>query len=373
MTQRTILAALRRSFALLAISLAFLACSDGSGNNNNNEEIEGNSLLLNFTSDYTTGELRWMDADSSSLSPGALPFDQDSKVFAGNGNIFVLSRPSYGNGMGSLACILPEKIGDIESMVQQPLGIATNPSHLTVIGNKGYIAFNFTNYLQVFDINTCALGDSINLPIESSEAWASATAASGNTLLVVLQRLEAYEALNPGLLVRINTDTKKVMDTIQLKLYNPQAIALNNGKLFVASLDYNDPAKGGIEVVDLSGGKSEILFTGTELGGNGVSSIALNGTTLYATVTEFDAETFSVVASVKPINLTTDEAGAKILGADEPTELLFDEKTGKLFIADRAYGKEALKIYNTASGSVTTVTSKGEAALPPYSLAIARW
>ena len=150
MTQRTTLAALRRSIPLLAISLAFFACSDGN-DTPNPEVIKGHSsLLLNFTSDWTTGELRWMDADSASLSPGTLSFGQDSKVFASGENIFVLERTDRDN----ISCMQANKFGVIQNKLEQ----GTNAYEVAVAGNKGYIVFNGADYVQSFDVNTCKLG-----------------------------------------------------------------------------------------------------------------------------------------------------------------------------------------------------------------------
>jgi len=119
-----------------------------------------NSLLFNFTSDYiyTTGELRWMALNSTSLSTGALPFNQDSKVSAAEGNIFILSRAQ---GLGTLSCISSQNIGDASQIKQKRLE-ADNPYDVTVIGNKGYIALNDANYVQVFDVSTCVLGEKID-------------------------------------------------------------------------------------------------------------------------------------------------------------------------------------------------------------------
>jgi hypothetical protein len=361
MTQRTALAAFRRSIPLFALTLAFFACSDG-GSNNNNGNIEGNSLLLNFTSDYTTGELRWMDLNSRILSDGALSFDQDSKVSVAEGNIFILSR-----NPGALACVLPQSIGD-ESAIKQNGLTADNPYEATVIGSKGYIALNDADYVEVFNTSTCSPSEKIDLPISSANA--STIKASGDTLLVTLQRMENWSATKPGLLVRIKASTKTLIDTIQLKLYNPGSSVLSKGKLYVSSQRYNDDysidlEKSGIEVVDLATKTSEVLATGTELGG-GANGIALDEASqiLYASVYEYYGS-----APVKPINLSSKSVGTALQGiTDSFNGLVFDDESKKLFIADAS----GLKIYDTAT-KTTIAVDEGKNALPPYSLAIVRW
>jgi hypothetical protein len=349
----------------LAFTFALFACSDG-GSNNSGEEINGNSLLLNFTSDYTSGELRWMALDSTSLSVGALSFGQDSKVSADGGNIFVLS-----SNPGALACILPEKIGDKSSIKQNSLD-AKFPYEAAVIGSKGYIALNDEDYVQVFNTSTCVPSGAINLPI--SGANASSIKASGDTLFVVLQRLENFSATKPGLLVRIKASEETVIDTVQLKFYNPSSSVLSKGKLYVSSQKYNedfsiDLEKSGVEVVNLATGISEVLATGTQLGG-GASGIALDEASqiLYVSVYEYFGS-----SPVKPVNLSSKSVGTVLPDiADSFGGLVFDDKGKKLFVGDVDVSSHGIKIYNPATKS-TTVANEGTDALPPYSLAIVRW
>ncbi len=363
MTQRTTLAALRRSTALLAISLAFFACSDSNGDPDHGV-IKGNSLLLNFTTNYETGVLRRMNPDATSLQAGEIEFYQDSKVFADGKNIFVLERM----GADNLSCIQADKIGDLASIVQRALAPNSNPYEVTVVGNTGYIALNGLDYVQIFDVNTCALGTQINLPIE--EAYASSIKAYGNELLVVAQRLEIVEgspyptATKPGLLIRINATTKAIIDMIPLNFYNPSSAVLSNGKLYVSSVDdYYLFENAGVEVVDLATGISEVLVTSAQLGG-GVSNIALDESNkiLYASVYISWGN-----APVKPINLNNNAAiGSALLNITDAGEIVFDSENNRLFIADAG----GLKAYDTGTKTTTPI---GGDALAPYSLAIARW
>ena len=362
MNKKNTLAAFRRSIlkhTLLAGGIAFIfACS-----NDKDDETPpsiSSSLLLNFTSDYESGELRWMGTNSQSLEAGSLSFEQDSKVFAHNGKIFLLER-IYSN----LSCLEPQSIFNESAIVQRSLESGSNPYEVAVAGGKGFIALNGADYIQVFDANTCVLGEKINLPI--SEANASSIKVRGDTLFVVLQRLEFWSATKPGLLVRINANTKALIDTIQLNFYNPGFSILSNGKLYVSSQKYNedysvDLEKSGIEIVDLSSGASEVLFTGVQLGG-GANGIALdeNAQILYSSIYANWGD-----APVKPINLSSKSIYENLYGiADSFNGLVFDSESKKLFVAEAS----GLKIYDTAAKTTTTVDND----LPPYSLAIVRW
>jgi hypothetical protein len=373
MTQRTILAAHGRSTfmllirSILMLSLLFFACSSDHKDDDGCEEIVGNSLLLNFTNgSRETGELRWMNPDSERLSTGTLSFNQDARVSAGGGNIFVLeSNP------GNLSCILPKKICNASTIKQESLD-AQYPYEATVIGSQGYIALNDEDYVQVFNTSTCTPSEKINLPI--SGANASSIKASGNTLLVVLQRLENWSATKPGLLVRIDATTKELIDTIQLKFYNPHSTVLGNGKLYVSSQgSYNpldnysiDITKAGVEVVDLAKGTTEVLVTGTQLGG-GANGIALDeaSQTLYVSV-----QVAYTNQPVKPVNLANKSSvGAALPSiADSFSGLVFDNVAKKLFVGDNS----GLKVYSPET-KITTAIDEGTNTLPPYSLAIVRW
>ncbi|MCL2100599.1 MAG: hypothetical protein FWH22_02660 [Fibromonadales bacterium] len=348
MNQRISLAAYRRSILSAIFAMSFFACSDGN-KDNHKQPSYSESLLLNFTSDFETGELRWMGTDEESLSAASLSFDQDSKVAVHNEKIFVLEK-----NLSNLNCLNPQTIGDKSTIVQRSLESGSNPYDVAVVGNKGFIALYSLDYLQIFDANTCELGGKIDLPI--SGANASSINAYGDTLLVLSQRLENYMAVNPGLLILISASTGNVINTIELNFYNPHFSLLKNEKLFIASLDYFG-AEDGIEVLDLKSGQSEVLYTGS------VSSMALDESTqtLYASVYVSWGD-----APVKPINLSNKSVGANLPSiTDAYSGLVFDSESKRLFIADAG----GLKIYDTETKTTTAVSND----LPPYSLAIVRW
>jgi uncharacterized protein (TIGR02145 family) len=334
-----------------------------------------NSLLINFTvsQDYKSGELRWMRASATRLDNGIMSsFSRDSKISTGGGYIFVLGN-STSLSNGDVSCILPGKIGD-ESTVKQFSLNAQFPYEAAVIGSNGYIALNDNDkkYVQIFNINTCTLGETIDLPAAS----AASIKANGNTLLVVLQRLNnSLVATDPGLLVRIDATSKALIDTIQLKYYNPHSAVLGNGKLYISSQGtYNDDyiasvdvTKAGIEVVDLAKGTTEVLVTGTQLGTGG-NSIALDEANQVLYVSAY-VQYKNVL--VKPINLLSKTVGVALPNiTDASGGLVFDDVQKKLFVGDRASMGGGLKFYNPATSTTTSVNGT---ALPPYSLAITRW
>ncbi|GBU25670.1 hypothetical protein R83H12_02325 [Fibrobacteria bacterium R8-3-H12] len=278
-----------RKFAF-AIGLTLLACSDEPSYNSETCSIptEGNSILFSFTSDYATGELRWMSPDSATYSPGALSFGQDTYVSAVGDDLFVLSRYP-----GILSCVKARDICNEKAIKQVKLD-DENPYEVVVIGNKGYMVLWDTHYIQEFDPSPSRCSPTGKIPLpelpplqEGNTSIASrnpaSIKASGDTLLITMQRLEwkpgATMAPNTpnGLLVRINATTKTTIDTISLKLWNPSifgSTAISKGKLYIPQNGLWDPGmnlldleQAGLEVVDLATGTTEVLITGSELGG----------------------------------------------------------------------------------------------------------
>jgi len=368
------------SFALIALTL--YACSDGESASTC-AGIEGNSLLFSFTSDFSTGELRWMSPDSTTYLPGALSFGQDTYVSAAGENLFILSRYP-----GILSCVKARNICNEKAIKQKRLD-GENPYEVVVIGNKGYMVLWDTHYIQVFDPNTCTPTEKIPLPNlpplkEGNTAIASrnpaSIKASGDTLLIAMQRLEWDNlGMSPktpnGLLVRINATTKKTIDTISLKLYNPHKIVLSRGKLYISQNGLYDPNMeviidgAGLEVVDLATGTTEILVTGSELGG-GVMNIAIDEKEqiLYMLVYRQWRD-----APIIPFDLLAKKIGEPLPNViDGFGGLIFDDVARKLFIGERD-DDFGLKVYDPVTKTTIPIRDNEKYPLPPYSQAIARW
>jgi len=360
-----------RLFLFAVIALTLLECAE-----HKSEPFEaytkGNSILFSFTSDFSTGELRWMSPDSTTYLPGALSFGQDTYVSAAGENLFILSRYP-----GILSCVKARDIGNEKAIKQKRLD-GENPYEVVVIGNKGYMVLWDTDYIQVFDPGSCTPTDKIPLPKLPNPA---SIKASGDTLLIAIQRLEWDNlGMSPktpnGLLVRINATTKKTIDTISLKLYNPHKIVLSRGKLYISQNGLYDPNMeiiidgAGLEAVDLATGTTEILVTGSELGG-GVQNIAIDEKEqiLYMLVYRQWRD-----APIIPFDLLAKKA-------DEPLPnvingfggLIFDDVARKLFIGERDLNEFGLKVYDPATKTTTPIRDNEKYPLPPYSQAIARW
>lgn len=355
----------------------------GSSDSNGEGEKQQKSILLYMTGDFhaSKGELRWMETNATSLVNEAIEFGDDSRVFANNGKIFVVDRST-----NKLHCIAPERLtmGDENAASEQSLEANANPYDIAFIGDKGYIAMYDLNYVQVFNVNTCALGNKINLPTGATHA--ASIKANGTTLYVIAQRLNGWTADKPGLLVRINANTGAKIDEIELKLWNPHSSVLSNEKLYVSSVGVyvedntyfeNYPAsnKNGIEVVNLAAGTSSVLKDGTALGG-AASFLALDEVNqiLYATIYDYD----NFEEPVIPIDLSDGTPGNSLPDIEHSDfwgngGLFFDDEDKKLYVG-HASNPSGLKIYNPATKKTIDVGGTSAPTLPPYGgMAIVRF
>jgi hypothetical protein len=250
-----------------------------------------------------------------------------------------------------------------------------------------------THYIQVFDPNTCTPTHKLPLPNlpplqEGNTSIASrnpaSIKASGDTLLITMQRLEwDNEGMSPktppGLLVRMKT-SGELIDTISLKLYDPCAFgfaALSNGKIYIPQNGLWDPgmnlldnSMAGLEAVDLATGETEVLISGTELGG-GVQSLALDEENQIVYLFVYREWTDGPVI---PFDLKTNTMGEPLPNVvDAFGGIKWDEVGKRLFIGERELNKYGLKVYDPATNKTVKIQDDTKYPLPPYSQTIARW
>jgi len=399
---------------MLAITLTSSCTGDGGGDDEDSSSSNGvssssggalsssggNNLLLYFTSDYMTeGVLRWMNTNATSLNPptdSLEGFNQDSKVFAYDGKIFILERPydtSDSTNGGILNCFNPpsSSSGKPVRYGQQQLAHRSNPYDIAFIGDKGYIAQYDEDSIQIFNVGDCSLNGKIPLPNvldgdTSSRASQNAASikANGNTLLVVMQRwnLYPYDTVpgipKTGVLLRIDAPSKTLLNRIDLNYYNPQSSVLkSDGTLYIASafdLMYGiRPDSSGIEYVTSTGNTSTPLVNGTSTGlGGGPTNMVLDSTEqiLYTTVYISYGN-----APVKRVPISGSTPFNTLPGIVQSVCLAYDKDIQRLFVGDgdpfSGSTTPSLKFYT--SGVTSTVSLSTPPALAPYSLAILRY
>ncbi|MCF0216500.1 MAG: hypothetical protein HUK21_08515 [Fibrobacteraceae bacterium] len=353
----------RSTLALVITSLAFItltACGDSSSSSA--PQTSENAIAV-FTSDFNTGELRFIGEDGE-YTDEKISFIQDSKIFSVNGNLYVLER--YGADNISMV-----KNGKVEFQVSLEDG--ANPSDLVAIDSKeGWLSQEGSTELLKIDLATGKTKKNVSLKNFVVKGNVSPNAVNleilGDTLFVLMQRLDQFAATLPGLIAMFNANDGKLLDTISLKTPNPTSMTAYNGQLYVSTLgsynsNYGTDAdnKRGIEKISISKKSSELLVTGKDLGA-GIYNMAVNPDKNIAYVTVYSEYGN---APLKAIDLESKKISAIKGINDAEGGMFFDSQKGLLYVGDRTAGSESLKIYD--GKEVKTVT--GNKVLPPYSIA----
>jgi len=378
MKKNVIASVAKQSFAALSIaSLVFLtACGDDSSSSSAPEEVEVSVAGVVFGSDYQTGELRWIDKDGE-ISEKSLSFFQDSKVISHGADLYVLERM----GADNITKINPDKLeskGKKAVVWQVSLDDGANPTDMSFDEDIAWVALqNADSLVKISTEDGKLVKKSIKIGKFSYEGEASPYVTdieldNGN-LYVLMQRYtkdENYVVTYPkGLLAIYDASNGSLKDTIQLKTKNPSALAVVDGQVFVATHgEYNSAYatdadnKRGIEKVDISKKKSELLISGEKLGG-GIVSMVVDDDIAYVNIDLGMDANYAAIQELKKVNLSTKKV-ENIKDITDPSGSMAISE-GKLYVGDRS--ASAIQVWN---GKKKSTIKQPKGALPPYNIAL---
>ena len=363
-----------KAIAISAGLLALIGCGSTDSSSNAKEESTNAKLFAyGVSSDYKSGELRFGDLDSLELGSDTLGFGGDAKLFSNGKYVYILAPSNITvinaseASKGESAILAQVSIGDYA----YPASISFNSDSTAWLIENGT-----TNAVKIDAITLDAI-DTISLAKYAQEGSLSANAVAsvitGDTLAILIGRLDNYNATEVGLVALFNTNSGKLLDTIPLNTLNPTAMGTYKGKLIVATqgtynASYSCDADSlrALESVDLSKKKSTVLATGKDFGG-GLYKLAIDSESGVAYV--------SVYASYGSVPLaaydfTTNKVTNLSKVGDAEGALYFDSESELLFVGDRSYGSEALYAYDGTNFTKIKVSSD---VLPSYSATVARW
>ena len=363
--------------ALAAFGLTFglVACGDDSSSSASNEpEVSLTGVV--FGSDYTTGELRWIDKDGN-VSEDALEFYQDSKVIADGADLYVLEAI----GADNISLIDPEKLateGKKAVTWQVSLDDGSNPVDMAFEKNEAWVALQAADSLVKIStvdgkVLKSAKTGKFAYKGETSPYVADIELSKGN-LYVLMQRYtmdpETWVTTYPkGLLAIYDASTGELKDTISLKTKNPSALAVVDGAVYVATHgEYNDAYgtdaddKRGIEKVDVSKKSSKLYISGEDLGG-GIKFMAVEDGIAYVAIDMGYDEAFNAKVKVRKVDLSSKEVSKIEEISDASGSIAV--KNGKLYAGDRSASKIAVW-----KGEKRPSIKQPKGALPPYSIAL---
>jgi hypothetical protein len=319
-------------------------------------------------SDYTSGFFQWMGVEEQLVKdPGFSIFD-DSKVKTYNGVVYILEC----FGADNIIKYDPSANSASGIKYQFHLGNNYNPQDIEFVNDsKAYIANMNHPSITIFNPSTKTIVDSIDISAytfltdSNTTPYANAVELSGTNLYVMLQRRNGYKPGAPTLILKINTLTETIVDTIPLKYKDGYAMKAVDGMLYVTNPGSSYLiGDGGIEVVNLSDNTVKEVISESALGGNPNNIVHKSGTVFYVTnyigwknvpVLEMDLSTGTVLAKLPGVK---DAFGG----------ICYDKKDGTLYVGERDSLDCGIRIFknNIQQGNVV----KGAKGLPPTSLAV---
>jgi DNA-binding beta-propeller fold protein YncE len=303
------------------------------------------------------------------ISTESIIFNQDSKIISSGKYLYILERSTDANISRIDATQLSN--GNDAVQYQQSLGSKANPEDVAIVNSTlGWIALSGRDHLLAFNPETGVLTDSVSLAGFKQEGENSPNPTSlvlkGDTLCVIMQRLKLWTPDMPGLVALLHAKTGAIIDTIQLKGSNPNGAVLVGSKLYVANsgdlMNTELNEKKSLDVVDFAQGSASVFVSGATLGG-GPSGIAVDidsGILYVGVYKDFGDEP---IASIQIANKTVTTFSDVI---DSFGGIAFDPEAKLLYVGDRAFGKEAVKVWNGTT--FQTVVNNG--ALPAMGIAV---
>ena len=328
-----------------------------------------------FEGDYTAGpegNLRMIDKDGK-LSKSTLSFYQDSRVAVNGSYVYVMEGLSVDN----ITKVNPELISEgAEKAVEWQVSFAyANPVDMAFDGDYAWVALQNADSLVKISTEDGKVVKSIKTGEYSYEGESSPYVADieikDGQLYVLMQRytmdLATWATTYPkGLLAVYDASTGELKKTIELATKNPQKMTFFKDELYVATLgEYNDLSgtdadnKRGIEKVDLTAKKSQLIISGEKLGAGAYSLTEDNGIAYVAVMKAWGS------SPIVKVDLESKKV-TEIDGiADAQWSVAY--KNGVLYVGDHANSEAKVYVYKD---SKLTALETPEGALPTYSIAL---
>lgn len=351
------------------------ASSSSVEESSSSSEISVSLTGVVFGSDYSTGELRWIDKDGK-ISESSLSFHQDSKVVTNGADLYVLER----KGADNITKIDPEKLeskGKKAVVWQVSLDDEANPVDMAFDGDQAWVALQNADSLVKISTEDGKVKKSIKIGKFAYEGEHSPYVADieldDGSLYVLMQRYtqdENYVVTYPkGLLAIYDASTGDLKDTIQLKSKNPSNVAVIGGNVYVATHGEYNAAYGtdadsqrGIEKVNVSKKKSELLISGEDLGG-GIASMVVDGEVVYVSINLGYDENYAAIQALKKVDISAKKVDDVEGFTDMSGSMAIDD--GLLYVGDRS-----VPAVVTWNGKKKNTIKQPKGALPPYNIAL---
>jgi hypothetical protein len=324
------------------------------------------------TSDYKSGLLISLDADSLTRGPDSLQVHQDAKVITHDSTVYVLERYGADN-------ILRYNPKTQQVMYQAHLGANFNPSDL-VFQNPSTAYVTLENVPKVLKVNPSngEVTDSLDISpytftpdsgmgSKASSPHAANALLTGDTLLVLLQRRNGSYLFNggPSVVLVIDTKTFTIKDTLQAPDFNGSDLWINQSGIYVSCIGkYDSVGDGAVYRWDRATGIKTTLFSEAEVGGN-ISSVNCNVDGLCMAAIYNPAD---YTSQIRPFDLKTGAISAFLPGlTNTASGVVLDAKTGRIFVGERNAKTSGIVVFGSDQKTTGSTLKTG---LPPASMAL---
>jgi hypothetical protein len=338
--------------------------------NPQNTDRTGDAIRLFITeSDYQSGQLEWMSTAGNTVSLSNLSIYSDASLTSYDGYLYILER----FGADNIIKFDPSK-NDKDGVVYQiHLGDNRNPQDMEFVSaDKAYISLNNVPQITIFNPTSGKVVSSIDIasytfmPDSNAGPCAGDMQLVGSDLYVMLQRRNGFNPGAPTLLLKINTETDEITDTIACTFKNGHAMAYADGALYLSNPGSPyETGDGGIEKVVLSSKEVRTIIDETDLGGNPNQIIHKHGSRFYV-VNYISWKNTKVVE----IDMASGEISTLPEIKDAFGGMYYDTIDGKLYVGERDTVEMGIRVFENNEQVGSPV--KSGTSLPPTGMIVVR-
>jgi hypothetical protein len=361
----------KRIAGLVCASVLGLLSLTGCSDNPTTPNISsGSTKLFICESDFQFGLLEWKLTSETNVSSSNLSIYSDAGIKAFGGYLYVIEH----YGADNILKFDPSKSDQSGVVYQSHLGDNWNPQDIEFLSDtKAYVSNMNHPKITIFNPSSGKVISHIDIsaytfmPDSNSSPYACDLLLVGSDLYVLLQRRNGYNPGAPSLILKINTTTDVVVDTIPLQFRNGSGMAYADGVLYVSNQGNSySIGDGAIEKVDLSTKAVSTVIDETTLGGNPNQIVYKSSSRFYITnyiewkntkVMEIDVATGKVVATLPGVK---DAFGG----------ICYDDVEGMLYVCERDANEMGVRVFkdNVQVGSIIRSSNS----LPPTGMVIVR-
>jgi DNA-binding beta-propeller fold protein YncE len=268
----------------------------------------------------------------------------------------------------------PSKSDQSGVLYQKHLGDNWNPFDMEFVSEtKAYVSNMNEPKITVFNPTSGEVVKNIDIsmytfrPDSNSSPYAGDMQLVDSDLYVLLQRRNGYNPGAPTLILKINTATDEIIDTISTYFQNGYAMAYYDGALYVANPGSSySTGDGAVEKVVLSTKAVSTVIDETALGGNPNQIIHKSGSHFYIQnyiswknekVVELDAALGTIVATLPNVK-------------DAYGGIYYDDATSRLYVGDRDSTEMGIRVFENNQQVGAPIKSTNS--LPPLDMIVVR-